>query len=249
MNRTAFFNAIRPAFGQLSDRQIEGMTHLLDAGESLPLHHMAHVLAHVRRETGGYMFPIKETVMPHHKDKNPSDATVIARLDKAFKAGKLPWVKTPYWRDGWFGRGQIQLTHKANYAKFGISNPSDAMRPHISAHIAVRGMSYGLFTGRKLADYDFPAALDAPPSKHPRRIVNGVDGSDKEVSRFHREFAAALEAAGWAHVNERPETLTRSAPHVKKPAFGIGALVAAIMAGLGLWLADLFEPIRNLFGG
>lgn len=35
----------------------------------------------------------------------------------------------------------------------------------------------------------------------------------------------------------------------RSPQIGIGALVAAIMAGLGLWLADLFEPIRNLFGG
>jgi lysozyme len=35
----------------------------------------------------------------------------------------------------------------------------------------------------------------------------------------------------------------------RSPQIGVGALVAAIMAGLGLWLADLFEPIRNLFGG
>lgn len=35
----------------------------------------------------------------------------------------------------------------------------------------------------------------------------------------------------------------------RKPQIGVGALVAAIMAGLGLWLADLFEPIRNMFGG
>lgn len=52
-----------------------------------------------------------------------------------------------------------------------------------------------------------------------------------------------------SHVNETPKPSTRPAPHVKKPTFGVGALVAAIMAGLGLWLADLFEPIRNLFGG
>lgn len=35
----------------------------------------------------------------------------------------------------------------------------------------------------------------------------------------------------------------------RSPQIGVGALVAAIMAGLGLWLAELFEPIRNLFGG
>jgi predicted chitinase len=197
MNRDTFFRAIRPAFGSLNVKQIEGVEALLDAGDGLPLHHMANVLAQVRRETGGHMSPIKETVMPSHKDKNPSDAEVIRRLDRAFAAGKLKWVKTPYWRDGWFGRGQIQLTHRANYLKFGIANPENAMHLPVSAKVAVRGMAEGMFTGRRLADYSFPADLDAPPKSNPRRIVNGQDGSDAEVAGFHRQFAAALQQAGW----------------------------------------------------
>lgn len=245
MNRNAFFSAIRPAFGPLDEKQVKGMDHLLDAGKDLPLHHMANVLAQVRRETGGYMFPIKETVMPSHKNKNPTDAEVIRRLDRAFSAGKLPWVKTPYWRDGYFGRGHIQLTHKANYDRFGLTDPAQAMDPKTSAHIAVQGMSRGMFTGRKLSDYVFPDALDASPSKNPRRIVNGTDGSDKEVARFHREFAGALEAAGWGQVNETPKPSTRPAPHVN----AIGAAIALALAGIVAWLADLLEPIRNLFGG
>jgi predicted chitinase len=228
MNRETFFNAIRPAFGSLNVKQIEGMEALLDAGRDLPLHHMANVLAQVRRETGGYMSPIKETVMPHHKNKNPTDAEVIRRLDRAFAAGKLKWVKTPYWRDGWFGRGQIQLTHRANYAKFGISNPADAMLPHISAHIAVAGMAGGMFTGRKLADYAFPAALDAPPANNPRRIVNGQDGSDREVARHHREFAAALNAAGWKPAPQRPAT----PPVAATPAQPATGLLTRILAAL-----------------
>jgi hypothetical protein len=158
---------------------------------------MANVLAQVRRETGGIMAPIKETVQASHRDKNPSDDEVIKRLDRAYAKGQLPWVNAPYWRDGWFGRGQIQLTHKANYARFGISRPDDALVPHISAHVAVRGMRDGLFTGNKLADYNFPEALNAVPAENPRRIVNGKDGSDAEVAQFHRQFARALQAAGW----------------------------------------------------
>ncbi len=204
MNREAFFNAIRPAFGSLNVKQVEGMEALFDAGRDLPLHHMANVLAQVRRETGGHMAPIKETVMPSHRDKNPSDAEVIRRLDRAFAAGRLKWVKTPYWRDGWFGRGQIQLTHRANYLKFGITNPEDAMQLAVSAKVAVRGMVEGLFTGRRLVDYDFPADLDAPPKSNPRRIVNGQDGSDSEVARHHREFAAALQQAGWQRFAPQP---------------------------------------------
>lgn len=51
---------------------------------------------------------------------------------------------------------------------------------------------------------------------------------------------------------QRPEKAPSSAskPSARpKPQLGIGAAVAALIAGAGLWLADLFEPIRNLFGG
>ena len=228
MKPEAFFAAIRPAFhGKLSQRQVEGMSALLEAGHDLPLHHMANVLAQVRRETGGGMYPIKETVMPHHRDQNPSDATVIARLDKAFKAGKLKWVKTPYWRDGAFGRGQIQITHAKNYRKFGIENPEEALKPAVSARIAVTGMRDGMFTGRKLADFEFPADLGAPVSRNPRRIVNGNDGSDAEVARFHMAFAEALDAAGWGKGVHTAHT------HAAKPIGLWAALVRALMAMFG----------------
>lgn len=218
MNRAKFFDYVRDRFGgKLDADQVAGMEALLDAGKGLSLHHMANVLAQVRRETGGLMMPIKETVMAHHKNKHPTDKEVIARLNRAFAAGKLKWVKTPYWRDGWFGRGFIQITHKANYAKFGISDPNDALRPHISAHIAVIGMRDGMFTGKKLADYKFPDDLAAPPAQNPRRIVNGQDGSDAEVAAFHRQFAGALELAGWGQVKETPKS-EHVAPDVSKPS-------------------------------
>jgi putative chitinase len=151
----------------------------------------------------------------------------VRRLDRAFGAGKLPWVKKAYWHGNpsWFGRGQIQLTHRENYVKFGISNPDDALKPHISAHVAVAGMRDGLFTGRKLSDYRFPEALASPPNLNPRRIVNGPDGSDAEVARFHRQFATALEAAGWGEpvrmVQQPPRTpeALQDIPPPARPGF------------------------------
>jgi hypothetical protein len=223
MNRKAFYDAIRPAFGgKLSQPQVDGMDALLHEGRNLPLHHMAHVLAHVRRETGGYMAPIKETVMPHHKDKNPSDAEVIRRLDVAFAKGQLKGVKNAYWRDGWFGRGQIQITHKDNYDRFNVGK-EEAMHLPVSARIAVQGMARGMFRGKKLGDYDFPAALDNPPATNPRRIVNGEDGSDKEVAASHRQFAAALEAAAWGET-----TITAPTP-TTNPLGPLSRLLAALL--------------------
>jgi len=204
MNRAKFFNAIRGPMGPLASETVAGIEALLDAGSALDLHHMANVLAQVRRETGGGMAPIKETVMPWHKNKNPSDATVIGRLDRAFAKGQLKWVKTPYWRGGAFGRGQIQATHDYNYSKFGIVNYSDALKLDVSARIAVEGMRYGKFTGRKLSDYVFPRAIHNPPEINPRRIVNGKDGSDKEVAASHEMFAGALFDAGWDALSPAP---------------------------------------------
>lgn len=229
MNRAAFFDAIRPAFGgSLTAKQVEGMEALLDASEGLPIHHRANVLANARREVGPGMFPIKET---DFAGKGVSDAVVKSRLTRAWKSGKLPWVKSDYWSGGFFGRGFTQLTHKRNYQKLGqvigvdlVSDPSKALDLDIAAKIMVAGMRDGLFTGKKLADYDFPAALDASPSSNPRRIVNGKDGSDAEVAKFHRQFATAL-----AFAEERAKE-AQSAPSAPvPPSTPKGGLVAAIL--------------------
>lgn len=229
MNRTVFFDRVRarPFGGALSQKQVDGLSAILDAaarhGVSDP-HHVANILAQVHHETGGYMLGIKETVMPSHKDKNPSDATVIARLDTAWKKGQLPWVKTPYWRDGCFGRGPVQITHYDNYLKFekrlGVpltAKPELALDPVIGADIAVVGMTEGLFTGRKLSDYRFPAALEAAAKSHPRRIINGVDGTDKKVSAAHRDFLAALTAGGWSAATAKPLDPVITAPEPPDP--------------------------------
>lgn len=250
MNETAFFAAIRPAFGnKLSQPHVDGMKAILDAaaenGVTDP-HHVAHILAHVRRETGGYMSPIKETVMPSHKDKNPSDAEVIRRLDRAFASGKLTWVKKPYWRDGEFGRGQIQLTHASNRAKFGIKNRDDLLKLPVSARVAVVGMRDGMFTGKKLSDYSFPAALDAPPKRNPRRIVNGQDGSDAEVAKFHRQFYAALVKGGW---DAKPKPAPKKPAQAQKPATVSAVKETAKTAAGGATGAALVVAVVALWDG
>lgn len=246
-DRKAFFDAVRasPFGGSLSDAQVKGCEAILDACARYTVtdpHHVANVLAQTYRETGGYMLPIKETVMPHHKDKNPSDATVISRLDRAFATGKLPWVKTPYWRSGWFGRGPIQITHEANYRKLGqrlgvdlVKNRDLALDRNVGASIAVVGMAEGLFTGKKLADYVFPTALDAPAARNPRRIVNGPDGSDAEVARNHRAFhKAVLAMGGVAALAPKPAPTPISPPDTKSPlASGVALAIIIILAVLG----------------
>lgn len=226
MDRKLFFDSVRiPLFGgKLSTPQVLGAEALLDAFENYEVtntHHAANILAQVHHETGGYMSPIKETVFASHSNKNPSDATVIARLDSAYADGKLTWVDTPYWKDGWFGRGMIQITHKSNYEKLGdlleidlVGDRDKALELEVSAAIAVVGMVTGAFTGKKLSDFSFPAALDAPPNRHPRRIVNGPDGQHEKIAKNHRLFYNALIAASFGVDTSPPvppkSTRTRS---------------------------------------
>lgn len=207
MNRAAFFTSLRRrdsgVFGtSLSEKQVKGVEALLDACEGYPLSEAAHVLAEVYRETGGGMWPVKETVYPHSKDKNPPDSVVIARLERAWQRGQLPWVRVPYWRDGWFGRGQIQLTHEDNYRKASalvdvdlVSNPSAALNLEVSAKIAAEGCRAGMFRGHRLADFDRPDGYD---HYNARDIVNGDKKAvGDEIARYGAAFERALESAGW----------------------------------------------------
>lgn len=260
MDRSAFFAALRKTasgvFGNsLSAAQVQGCEAILDACEKYRVtdaHHVANVLAQVYHETGGHMLPIKETVMASHKDKNPSDVTVIARLDAAFKAGRLPWVSKPYWRDGWFGRGPIQVTHEANYRKVGnaigadlVSDKNRIMDPAIGAATAVVGMRDGIFTGKKLSDFDFPACLNAPTKSHPRRIVNGNDGTDAKINGYHRAFHAALTAGGYS---EKPFVVDDPGPKpLPQPSPAPAPAVVARQPVAGNWLTLLIEAIGKAF--
>lgn len=226
MNNATFFAAIRTMFGgRLTDRHVVGIEALLAAGNGLPRAHMANVLAQVKRETGGGMYPVKETVFLTSRDQNPSDATVIARLDNAWQRGQLPWVKSPYWRGGFFGRGQLQITHKDNYAWAAkvtgvdlVTHPERMLDPDISAVAAVRGMAEGAFTGRKLRDFDRPEGFDHSAA---RAIVNGDRGKKdagsrltigEEIARDGAAFDAALKAAGWGERFEPPRTAEALTP-------------------------------------
>lgn len=223
MNRKLFFDTVRASAlfgGRMSVPQVAGIEALLDAFSSYGVdntHYAANILAQVHHETGGYMSPIKETVFASHTNKNPTDGVVIQRLDTAFANGQLKWVKTPYWRTGWFGRGMIQITHEDNYEKVGnaigvdlVADRDKALELEVSAAIAVVGMVAGLFTGKNLSDYRFPAALDAVPKDHPRRIVNGEDGMDKKIASNHRLFYTALVAADFGAAAPVPPTPTRT---------------------------------------
>lgn len=196
MTRQAFFDASRPLFGgKLSESQVQGLEIILAATDGLPVSHRAYLLATAKHETANTMQPVREALAK-------TDAGAVAALEKAWKAGKLPWVVQPYWRrdkDGlsWFGRGYVQLTHKANYQKASdimgidlVSDPSAALSPMIAARVLVQGSSEGWFRGKKLSDYLPGDYVNA------RRVINGTDKA-KEIAAIAEAFERALIAGGF----------------------------------------------------
>lgn len=204
LDHATFFAYARraPFGGRLTQQQVDGAGALLDAWESDgdgDRRKLANILAQVFHETGGRMAPVRETFAT-------SDAQAIRRLDAAWAAGQLPQVSKPYWHDGWFGRGPIQVTHEKNYRKIGdalgvdlTANPGLLMKQPYAARSAVVGMMQGLFTGKKLGDY-FNGNTNDPVGA--RRIVNGADKASL-IAGYHQAFLDALTAA------ERPvETIS-----------------------------------------
>lgn len=252
MNRTTLFAYLRrlPFGGRLSTAQVSGVETILNIWLTLghtDLRWLAYILATAFHETGGTMQPVRETLAA-------SDARAVANLDRAYAAGKLPQVKTPYWRPdasgkSWLGRGFVQLTHRRNYEAASrltgvdlVANPGRAMEPDIAAKILVEGMSAGLFTGRRLADY-FGSAADDPAGA--RRIVNGTDKAQL-IASYHRAILDALKAASADAVpGDVPAAL--AVPDDTPAGKSATAYLAAIAPAAGGVAVPLVTGINNAY--
>ena len=226
----AFYAGVRPLFGgELTQDQVNGFEVIGEAwdkaGDGNP-RHLAYILATAKHETANTMQPVRETLAK-------TDAKAKEILTKSWKAGKLSWVKSDYWSGGFFGRGFVQLTHKANYQKAGdklgldlVADPSKAMIPEVAALILVRGMLEGWFTGKKLSDFksDFVSA---------RAVVNGSDRATL-IAGYAYHFLEALQASQEAP-KPSPAPIppaTPATPPVKRWSL-LGAIISLFLAIFG----------------
>jgi len=217
MSRSAFYSSVRPMFhGILSQQQVDGIEALLAATEGLPITFRAYLMATAAHETDQTMQPITEYGGRKYFEKYDT-----GKLAKAL--GNTPAADG----DGYTyrGRGYVQLTGRANYAKAGdalgldmLRKPDLALQPSVAALILVRGCCDGWFTGKKLADYlpgDYRGA---------RRVVNGLDKADL-IAGYAREFEAALRMLPDAPITPKPVADKTPAQTVAKPSF-IARLIA-----------------------
>lgn len=256
MDRSAFYASVRQrasgVFGtSISQSQVDGCEAILNEAEKrgTPLRHLAYILATAYHESAHTMQAVRETIAK-------TDDAAIRALESAWKRGKLSWVKTPYWRkdaDGksWFGRGLVQITHKANYQKLGlligvdlVKDPSKALELPIAVQILFVGMELGSFTGKNLDDYISNGRTDFGRTDYEgaRRIVNGTDKAAL-IAGYAMAFERTLAAAGYkpAANPALPGTDPTPAPP-EKPA-----KIEQSPVPSGNWLAGFLAFIAKFF--
>lgn len=194
-----FFSVVRAQIsgGHLTQTQVSGFEFLLSKIEQAHIdpRWAAYMLATAWHETGGKMTPVKEW----GNGDGPDSDTWDDYLEK-YDTGKLAAAlgNSPE-ADGdgvkYCGRGYVQITGANNYKRFSrllgvdlVGYPDLAMAPENAWSIMFIGMTQGIFTGKKLADYFNSGKTDW---LNARRIINGMDCAAK-VAGYAQKFFAAI---------------------------------------------------------
>lgn len=214
IDRAAFFRHLEENGGDLfpdgmTEAQKRGLSSKLDVWDEFyadfPPVFLAAALGQMHWETGGRLEPVLEAFAA---DRSES----ARKLQAAYDAGRLSWVKTPYWLPDESGQiavggGDIQLTHRRNYVfaeerlaqrfghPFGLDADYDRiLDPTISAHVAFAGMIEGWFRPCKLGDFlREDGTLD---HRAARDIVNGDTGRIGDRIEAHCKTYEAAVLAG-----------------------------------------------------
>jgi putative chitinase len=200
INRKFLFEHARETLftGKLTQGQVDGLTFILDTWEADHAKKddrwLAYALGTAFHETAFRLQPIREFGgRDYYMRKYDVSSSVPRQAALARSMGALPG-------DGalFYGRGYVQLTWRANYAKmgkaFGVDLTSDAtaadraLQPELAAKIMFKGMQDGMFTGKKFADYFNPTTEDWAGA---RKIINGIDQKDV-IAMYARKFYACI---------------------------------------------------------
>lgn len=187
MDKAKLYDAIRKAgpslFGvSISQAQVDGTEAIIDEAmrRSVPLKHLAYILATAFHETAKTMKPIEE----YGKGRGRSYGNPVPPYNKVY-----------------YGRGFVQLTWIDNYKKASqelatdfVKYPERALEPTLAAAIMFEGMADGWFTGKKLSDYITDTKADYINA---RRIINGTDRAS-QIAGYAVRFQEALIAGGYS---------------------------------------------------
>lgn len=209
MDRAKFFAAVRgPLFGgRLGQEQVNSMAAILDEWEAQGLSDqrwLAYMLATAYHETGQTMQPVSENLNYSAMGLQKTFGKYFSARDAQAYARQPERIANRAYAnrmdngdeasgDGWRfrGRGLVQITGRANYAEFGIADhPERALEDRTAIKIMFNGMTSGVFTGLKLADYFSGAKADWVNA---RRIINKLDRAS-DIAGYAKLFLRAIEA-------------------------------------------------------
>jgi len=198
-DKAAFFDVCRNGImgPTLDTDEVSGAEAILNAMAGAPLAYAAYALATAWHETAHTMQPVKEFGGPRYLTRMYDITGDRAKLAKSM-GNAAPGDGIKY-----CGRGYVQLTWKANYARAAketgfdlVNDPDLAMRRDIAATIMRKGMEEGWFTGKALAHFlpkTGPSNVQA--FTQARRIINGFDKAAL-IGGYAVQFQKALHAAG-----------------------------------------------------
>lgn len=199
-NPPAFYDVLRSSHvlgPTLTENEVTGTNAILAACAGvMPTSWAAYALATAYHETAHTMLPIKEyggeayyRRMYDIEGQRPAKARELGNT--------VPGDGAEF-----CGRGYVQLTGRANYAKAAektgadlIGNPDLAMDPGVAAQIMVKGMLEGWFTGKSLRTY-LKNPADLAQFTAARRIINGQDKAQM-IAGYAEVFQKALTAGKW----------------------------------------------------
>lgn len=201
INRQFFFDQVRATLftGKLSQKQVDGLTFILDVWEASHSakddRWLAYALGTAFHETAFTMQPIHEFGGSNYffrmydmQSPLPKRRLVAQRLGNN-KPG-----------DGvlFHGRGYVQLTGRSNYQRMGTAFSVDltsgtaaadrVLKPDLAAKIMFKGMEEGVFTGARFKSFFQGQTADW---RNARKIINGLDCADA-IAGYGKKFYAAI---------------------------------------------------------
>lgn len=185
-----FYNHLRENLfgGKLTQSQVSGIQSIIRAFGDGELNHLAYVLATVYHETAKTFQPIEEYRKGKDKD-----------YGKKLDIGDGPGKRLPYSKPDeiYYGRGYEQLTWRANYIKITkligvdvLNHPELMLTDEVASKSIIAGMKAGIYTGRKLSDYNKGKEYDF---LNARRIINGNDKAEL-IKGYAEHFLKALKS-------------------------------------------------------
>jgi hypothetical protein len=187
-----FFKSYREAFSErLTQRQVQGLLFLLDkmSNDTLTLREAAYLLATTKHETANTYQPIVERGNAQYFEKYAAHTRIGQQLGNSFDGD----------HETFKGRGYVQITGRANYAKFStsrnfkdpgnlIDHPDNALEPERAYHILRHGIMKGLFTGVGLWRF---VNEDKCDYINARKTVNGTDKAQL-IADYAKKFELCL---------------------------------------------------------